>query len=98
MWYHLTLFRELEGLEPLIQQADELGEMLGLAHDQVVLEAKLRQQPEDLSALMALAQAEARRLEREALRRGPALYAWRPNEFLAYMWTRFVVWRARRAA
>jgi CHAD domain-containing protein len=98
LWYHLTLFRELEGLEPLIQQADALGELLGLAHDQVVLEEKLRHQPEDVSALIALAQAEARRLEQEALRLGSALYAQRPNEFLARMWTRFTVWRARRAA
>ncbi|MCS6836587.1 MAG: CHAD domain-containing protein [Anaerolineae bacterium] len=98
LWYHLTLFRELEGLEALIQQADDLGEQLGLAHDQVVLEAKLRQQPEDLRALIAMAQVEARRLEQEALSLGAALYAQRPNEFLARMWMRFAVWRARRAA
>jgi len=98
LWYQMTLFRELEGLGQIIQQADDLGELLGQAHDQMVLEEKLRQQPEDLSALIGQVVAERRRLEQEALRLGPTLYAERPNEFLARMWTRFVVWRARRAA
>lgn len=99
LWYHLTLLRDASPgrLDPLITELDELGEMLGKAHDWAVLREASREvfgdSPDFLSAYDAMSQQE-KALEEDALQRGQILYdSLRTRRFVAMLGVDYHQWR-----
>jgi len=103
LWYHLTLLRDASPLRlyPLIMELDELGEMLGKAHDWAVLREDSHRVFRDLPGFLplydAMTQAE-KMLEEEALQRGQNLYdELRTRRFVALLGVDYHQWRHNSA-
>lgn len=90
LWYHLRLVRTAwpETLEPLVDEAHELSDLLGDDHDLVVLTARVQECRERLGSerhaeLERLIRERRMELQGEAFALGERLYGEKPKAFAA---------------
>jgi CHAD domain-containing protein len=90
LWYHARLLRPAwpEGMDPIVDAADELSDVLGLDHDLAVLgdavgrHAGEIEDPAQVEALLAAIETRRRELQDAAWPLGERLYADPPKAFV----------------
>jgi len=98
--YQLTVLQPLwpEGMAPLVEQADHLGELLGEDHDLAVLRQMLAVEPERFGGedaralLLALIDSRRKELEEEAMLLGQRLFQDPPPVFARRLKGYWTVW------
>jgi CHAD domain-containing protein len=102
LWYHVRLLSPAwEGmLGAWAHELKQLSDLLGLAHDLVVMDEALAEFSEqhDIEPLLVASAQERQRLESEALQLGARLYAEAPADFVARVGSYWRVWMRQIAS
>ncbi len=95
-WYHLSILRPLapERLDPIIEEWDALGDVLGKAHDVMVLNERVQAmtlEESDAEIVEQMLENQRNKLEQAALAKGKTMYAIPIKPFLKELKVAFEV-------
>lgn len=102
LWYHLRVLRPVSPvLDSLVEEADELGELLGDDHDLAVLRAAVLDSPdrfgaaEEVEPLVEALDRRSQELRAPALELGRRLYLDEPDAFVRRLEVHWRAWTTR---